>query len=152
MLRPVSLTLLAALAAGTPVLAADGAAGHQRASPIQASARVEVARLVAAASAAAPVTGLRQAPPRRRHWIQRHPACTAAIVGFVSGFLVGYLPGDDAVFDDFVAEFNGAVVGGIGAGAGAAIVTIIQALRTPPPAGRGKAGAGSGTAAPPPDR
>ena len=53
------------------------------------------------------------------------------MVGFGSRFLIGYLPGDDAVFDDYVAGFNGAVVGGIGAGAGASIVAIVQALRRP---------------------
>ena len=55
----------------------------------------------------------------RRNWIQRHPSCFGAAVGFVGGFLVGFLPGDDAVFEDYEAAFNGAVLGGIGAGAGA---------------------------------
>jgi hypothetical protein len=74
------------------------------------------------------VTGARQAQPRRT-WVQRHPVCTAAIIGFGVGYLIGYLPGDDAVFDDFTAGFNGAVVGGIGAGGAAATVAIIQAVR-----------------------
>ena len=55
----------------------------------------------------------------RKNWIQRHPSCFGAAVGFVGGFLIGFLPGDDAVFDDFTAAFNGAVLGGIGAGTGA---------------------------------
>jgi hypothetical protein len=44
-----------------------------------------------------------------------------ALVGFGSGFLIGYLPGDDGVFDDFDAEFNGLVLGGVGALAGAVV-------------------------------
>ena len=55
----------------------------------------------------------------RRNWIQRHPSCFGAMVGFVGGFLIGFLPGDDAVFDDYTAAFNGAVLGGIGAATGA---------------------------------
>jgi hypothetical protein len=77
------------------------------------------------------VTGVRQGQPQRRRWVQRHPIWTAALVGFGSGFLIGYLPGDDAVFDDFTAGFNGTVVGGIGAGGAASVVAIVQALRKP---------------------
>jgi hypothetical protein len=43
------------------------------------------------------------------------------LVGFGTGFLVGYLPGNDAVFEDFTAGFNGLVLGGVGAGAGALV-------------------------------
>ena len=57
--------------------------------------------------------------PKRRNWIQRHPSCFGAMIGFVGGFLIGFLPGDDAVFDDYAAAFNGVVLGGIGAGTGA---------------------------------
>lgn len=57
--------------------------------------------------------------PEQRNWIQRHPSCFGAMIGFVGGFLIGFLPGDDAVFDDYAAAFNGAVLGGIGAGTGA---------------------------------
>lgn len=57
--------------------------------------------------------------PKGRNWIQRHPSCFGAMVGFVGGFLIGFLPGDDAIFDDYAAAFNGAVLGGIGAGTGA---------------------------------
>jgi hypothetical protein len=131
MIRIVSAMLLGTVAFGTPARAENGTPGSHPAHPIQTSARIEVARLVAAVEAAAPVAGLRQASPQRRNWVQRHPVWTAAMVGFGSGFLIGYLPGDDAVFDDYVAWFNGTVVGGIGAGAGASIVAIVQALRKP---------------------
>ncbi len=62
----------------------------------------------------------------KRNWIQRHPALFGALVGFGGGFLIGYLPGDDAVFDDFTAEFNGAVIGGIGALAGAIVGEVAK--------------------------
>jgi hypothetical protein len=70
---------------------------------------------------ARPARAAQSAPARKKNWIQRHPACFGAAVGFVAGFFIGYLPGDDAVFDDFEAGFNGAVLGGIGAGAGAIV-------------------------------
>lgn len=60
-------------------------------------------------------------PSEPRTWIARHPVLFGTLVGFGTGFLIGYLPGDDGVFDDFVASFNGLVIGGIGAGAGAAV-------------------------------
>jgi hypothetical protein len=64
----------------------------------------------------------RQQPaPPKRSWIGRHPVLFGTLVGFGGGFLIGYVPGDDGVFDDYVASFNGLVMGGIGAGAGAAI-------------------------------
>jgi hypothetical protein len=49
------------------------------------------------------------------------------LIGFGGGFLVGYLQGDDGVFDDFTAGFNGFVLGGIGAGAGAAVGAVVGA-------------------------
>jgi hypothetical protein len=55
------------------------------------------------------------------NWIKRHPAIFGSIVGFFTGFWIGYLPGDDAVFDDFDAGFNGLVLGGVGAGVGAIV-------------------------------
>lgn len=61
------------------------------------------------------------APSERRAWIARHPVLVGALVGFGSGFLVGCASGDDGVFDDFTAEFNGWMMGGIGAGAGALV-------------------------------
>lgn len=62
-----------------------------------------------------------QSQPQKRNWIQRHPALFGALVGFGGGFFLGYLPGDDAVFDDFDASFNGLVIGGVGALAGAIV-------------------------------
>ena len=67
------------------------------------------------------------AGPRKRSWIGRHPVLFGALAGFGGGFLIGYLPGDDVVFDDFTAGFNGWVLGGIGAGTGAAAGAIIGA-------------------------
>ena len=66
---------------------------------------------------------------RKRSWIKRHPVLFGALAGFAGGFLIGYLPGDDAVFEDFDAEFNGWVLGGAGAGAGALAGAIIGAAK-----------------------
>ena len=64
----------------------------------------------------------RQKPePQKRNWIGRHPVLFGSMVGLGGGFLIGYLPGDDGVFDDFTAEFNGLVLGGAGAGIGAMV-------------------------------
>jgi hypothetical protein len=49
------------------------------------------------------------------------------LVGFGGGFLIGYLPGDDVVFDDFVARFNGFVLGAVGAGTGAVVGAVVGA-------------------------
>ena len=51
--------------------------------------------------------------PRQRGWAARHPVLLGALIGFGSGFLMGYLPGDDGVFDDFTAGFNGSVMEGL---------------------------------------
>jgi hypothetical protein len=69
-----------------------------------------------------------QTPQRKRNWIKRHPVLFGTLVGFVGGYLIGYLPGDDGVFYDFTAEFNGMVMGGIGAGTGAAVGAIASAV------------------------
>jgi hypothetical protein len=68
-----------------------------------------------------------QAPaaPRKRSWIGRHPVLFGALVGAGSGFLIGYLPGDDGVFYDFTAGFNGTVIGGVGALTGAVAGAIV---------------------------
>src|SRR5688500_6341106 len=121
MIRILSWMVVATLAGASPAFAADGAPNGERATPIRTGVRVEVARLVSAEPAVASSTSGLQQSAGRRNWVQRHPVWTAAMVGFGSGFLIGYLPGDDAVFDDFTAGFNGTVVGGIGAGAGASI-------------------------------
>ena len=68
-----------------------------------------------------------QSGDRKRSWIGRHPVLFGAIVGFGAGFLIGYLPGDDGVFDDFSAGFNGLVLGGVGGGGGAGIGAIVGA-------------------------
>ena len=49
-----------------------------------------------------------------------------ALVGCGGGFLIGFLPGDDAVLDDFDASFNGLVVGGVGALTGAVVGEIVS--------------------------
>lgn len=66
-------------------------------------------------------TALRQPAAGEPGWIKRHSVLFGTLVGFGAGFLAGYLPGDDAVFDDFSAGFNGLVLGGAGAAGGALI-------------------------------
>lgn len=117
------MILSAAPASAQPVAPGDGAAPS-----LAISIRHEVAR--AAREAAGSVArGAAQPTRPRRNWFQRHPVLTGALVGGGTGFLIGYLPGDDGVFDDFTAEFNGTVLAGVGAGAGAAGVAIVQAFR-----------------------
>ena len=70
---------------------------------------------------AAPAGRRTRQPGSGRSWIGRHPAWFGSIVGFVTGFFIGYLPGDDGVFYDFDASFNGLVIGGLGAGIGAVV-------------------------------
>ena len=70
---------------------------------------------------------VQQPGPQKRSWIERHPVLFGALVGFGGGFLIGYGAGDDGVFDDFTAGFNGAVLGGIGAGTGAAVGAVVAA-------------------------
>ena len=72
---------------------------------------------------------VQQPAQQKRSWIGRHPVLFGALVGFGGGFLIGYLPGDDAVFDDFTAGFNGLVMGGIGAGTGAAVGAVVAATK-----------------------
>ncbi len=50
-------------------------------------------------------------------------------MGFAGGFVIGYAAGDDGVFYDFTAAFNGVLLGGIGAGAGAAVGGIVSAAK-----------------------
>jgi hypothetical protein len=90
----------------------------------------EVARLSLSVDSADPsLRGLQQPGQQKHGWIGRHPVLFGALVGFGGGFLIGYLPGDDGVFDDFVASFNGLVLGGVGAGTGAAVGAIVGAAR-----------------------
>jgi hypothetical protein len=87
---------------------------------LERAAQRDVPRLkLAAAIADSAFSAVQQPPPRKRSWIGRHPALFGALVGFGGGFLAGYLPGSDGVFDDQTAGFNGWVLGGVGAGAGA---------------------------------
>jgi len=71
--------------------------------------------------ARSPSLGALQQPRQQQRlgWIGRHPVLFGTLVGFGGGFLIGYSRGDDGVFDDFTAEFNGLVLGGVGAGVGA---------------------------------
>jgi hypothetical protein len=67
---------------------------------------------------------VQQPGQQRRNWIGRHPVLFGTLVGFGAGFLIGYLPGDDGLFYDFTAEFNGLVFGGVGAGIGALVSAV----------------------------
>lgn len=58
---------------------------------------------------------------KRKGWIKRHPVVFGTIVGFGSGFLIGYAAGDDGIFYDFTAGASGIILGGMGAGAGALV-------------------------------
>ena len=70
-----------------------------------------------------------QQAAQSRGWIGRHPVVFGTLVGFGGGFLIGYLPGDDAVFNDGAAGFNGLVMGAVGSGIGAAIGVFVGAAR-----------------------
>ena len=88
----------------------------------------EVSRLApSTAFADSTLRARRQPEPQKRSWIGRHPVLFGALVGFGGGFLIGYLPGDDGVLDDFTAGFNGLVLGGVGAGTGAAVGAVAGA-------------------------
>jgi hypothetical protein len=54
-------------------------------------------------------------------WIGQHPVAFGALIGLAAGFTIGYAAGDDGIFYDFTAGFNGLVLGGVGAGVGAII-------------------------------
>lgn len=96
---------------------------------LQRAADREVARLTrSTAFADSALRPPQQSGAQKRSWIGRHPALFGALVGFGGGFLIGYLPGDDGVFDDFTAGFNGLVLGGVGAGTGAVAGAVVGAL------------------------
>ena len=84
----------------------------------------EVARLVISPLQAAAFRAFPQPQSQQRGWAQRHPRLLGALVGFGAGFLIGFLPGDDGVLDDFDASFNGLVIGGVGALTGAVIAEV----------------------------
>lgn len=100
-------------------------ANMQSSNWIQAAVARESARLILTSSTRSPSLGALQQPRRERGWIGRHPVLFGTLIGFGGGFLIGYLPGDDGVFDDFTAEFNGLVLGGVGAGVGAVSGAIL---------------------------
>lgn len=56
---------------------------------------------------------------KHKGWIKRHPVLFGTIVGFSSGFLIGYAGGDDGILYDFTAGATGIILGGMGAGGGA---------------------------------
>jgi hypothetical protein len=90
----------------------------------------ELARLdLAAAPIDSALLQVQQPGQPQRSWIGRHPVLCGTLVGFGGGFLIGYLPGDDGVFDDFVASFNDLVLGRAGAGTGAHVGTIVGAAQ-----------------------
>ena len=82
----------------------------------------EVRRLMYfATSAYAPFRAAQQLGRQNRGWIGRHPALFGALIGCSGGFLIGYLAGDDAIFDDFSKGFHGVGLGGVGALTGAIV-------------------------------
>jgi hypothetical protein len=92
---------------------------------VQAAVARESTRLILTFSTRSPSLRALQQPRQERGWIGRHPVLFGTLVGFGGGFLIGYLPGDDGVFDDFTAKFNGLVLGGVGAGVGAVSGAIL---------------------------
>ena len=92
---------------------------------LQRSVDREMARLTRARADSTFEVVQQQPGPQKRNWIQRHPVLFGTLVGFGGGFLIGFLPGDDAVLDDFDASFNGLVVGGVGALAGAIVGEVV---------------------------
>ena len=92
---------------------------------VQAAVARESERMTLTFSHRSPSLRALQQPRPEPGWIGRHPVLFGTLIGFGSGFLIGYLPGDDGVFDDFTAEFNGLVLGGVGAGVGAVSGAIL---------------------------
>lgn len=104
--------------------------GRLAAGWLNRTASHEVARLnLAAAYTDSALLRVQQSGAHSHSWIGRHPVLFGTLVGFGSGFLVGYLPGDDGVFDDYAASFNGLVLGGVGAGTGALVGAIVGAAK-----------------------
>ena len=90
-------------------------------SPFQRSTALSTSRL----------TAPQHTGTRKRSWIRRHPVLLGTLVGFGGGFAIGYMAGDDGIFDDFTAGFNGVVLGAIGAGTGAAVGAAVGATSKP---------------------
>jgi hypothetical protein len=57
----------------------------------------------------------------QRSWIGRHPVLLGALIGFGTGFAIGYAAGDDGIFPDTDKEFNAVVLGAAGALVGAIV-------------------------------
>ena len=129
-MRPSLLAALLALLLAAPVFGqtSDEVAAPNVAAPdnwVQAAEASEGARLMFTFPSRSPTLGALQQPRHKRGWIGRHPVLFGTLVGFGGGFLIGSLAGDDGVFDDFTAEFNGLVLGGVGAGVGAVSGAIL---------------------------
>jgi hypothetical protein len=116
--------LFVAFAVVAALLIGAGTTHAQTSGWVERSIDREVSRLTRSRSDFVFSAVQQQPGPQKRNWIRRHPALFGAMVGFGGGFLIGYLPGDDAVFDDFVASFNGLVLGGVGALAGAVVGVV----------------------------
>ena len=93
---------------------------------------MRIARIlfVAIAVIAALLIGARVSHAQTSGWLERSvdremARLTPSRADSGGGFLIGFLPGDDAVFDDFDASFNGLVIGGVGALTGAVVGEVL---------------------------
>ena len=122
----ITRVFFVAVAVIVTLLIGAGTTHAQTSAWIERSVDREVARLTLTRTDATFKVVRRQAAPQKRSWIQRHPVLFGTLVGFGGGFLVGFLPGDDAVLDDFDASFNGLVLGGVGALTGAIVGEVVS--------------------------
>jgi hypothetical protein len=97
----------------------DARQGATRLSWVEQAVDRQVSRLKFASAVRFSASKALQQGSQKRSWVVRHPALSGALIGFGSGFLIGYLAGDEGVFPDTDKEFNAAVLGGVGALAGA---------------------------------
>ena len=105
----------------------SGATGPHALAP---SIVARTTRLIESMTLAAPSVLVRQqSSAPHQNWIQRHPILVGTAIGFGAGYLIGYLPGDDAVFYDFDAAESGLIIGGIGAGVGALVGLAVSRWR-----------------------
>ena len=124
-MRPSLLAALLAFLLVAPVFGQTSNEVAKSRNWVQTAVEKESARLILTFSTRSPSLRALQQPRQERGWIARHPVLFGTLIGFGGGFLIGYLPGDDGVFDDFTAEFNGLVLGGVGAGVGAVSGAIL---------------------------
>jgi hypothetical protein len=68
-------------------------------------------------------------PKEKRFWTRTK---IGAIAGFATGLAIGLVAGDDGIFYDFTAGFNGLVLGGAGAAGGAILGATIENLHRNP--------------------